>query len=383
MTAGLRLSVIFVVLLFATPTSAMERWPLWQAYTSAFMDHGRVIDHQDNDKTTSEGEAYGLFFSLVANDRPHFDAILNWTQNNLAGGDLATHLPAWKWGRSGSGEWKVLDSNSASDADLWMAYALLEAGRLWREPRYMAMGHSLSRLIAEREVADLPGFGAMLLPGAIGFHPTSSTWVLNPSYLPLPVVTQMAHLEPAGPWQSIATGLPQMLAKGSHDGFAMDWQSYTEHGGFAATALPSSGAVTAMGSYDAIRVYLWAGMTDPRTQGAQAVLAALPGMADLLGHRCVLPEKILAGGGVSEADGPIGFTAASLPYLDALHRNQLRDRQQARLRITFVPATGLYGEPPSYYDQNLAMFGEGWMEHRFRFGVDGDLEVKWKAGGPL
>jgi endo-1,4-beta-D-glucanase Y len=383
MRTVIRTSSILVALLLATPVSALERWPLWQSYAKAFVDQGRVIDHQANDKTTSEGEAYGLFFSLVANDRSHFDAILNWTQNNLGGGDLATHLPAWEWGRSGSGEWKVLDANSASDADLWMAYALLEAGRLWREPRYLAMGHSLSRLIAQREVATLPGFGAMLLPGAVGFHPTVSSWLLNPSYLPLPVVTRMAHLDPAGPWQEIASGLPKLLALGSRDGFAMDWIGYTEQSGFAPAVLPSGGALTPEGSYDAIRVYLWAGMTDPDTQGAKAVLDAVPGMANLLSHRCVLPERVSAGGSVSDADGPPGFTAASLPYFDALHNDHLRDRQQMRLRMTFVPATGLYGQPPSYYDQNLAMFGEGWMEHRFRFGVGGELEVKWNAGGLL
>ena len=39
-------------------------------------------------QTVSEAQAYGLFFALVANDRPSFEKILKWTENNMAGGDL-------------------------------------------------------------------------------------------------------------------------------------------------------------------------------------------------------------------------------------------------------------------------------------------------------
>jgi endo-1,4-beta-D-glucanase Y len=33
----------------------------------------RVIDRQGGDRTTSEGQSYGLFFALVANDRARFE----------------------------------------------------------------------------------------------------------------------------------------------------------------------------------------------------------------------------------------------------------------------------------------------------------------------
>src|SRR5262245_59484834 len=78
-----------------------EAWqPLWKSYTAQFMDdQTRVIDHDDGERTTSEAQAYSMFFALVANDRPRFDRLLQWTELNLASGDLAAHLPAWLWGR--------------------------------------------------------------------------------------------------------------------------------------------------------------------------------------------------------------------------------------------------------------------------------------------
>ncbi|MEK9939779.1 MAG: glycosyl hydrolase family 8, partial [Methylotenera sp.] len=78
--------------------------------------------------TTSEGQAYALFFALVANDQPQFERLLQWTQLNLAQGNLATNLPAWHWGQKADGSWGVIDGNSASDADIWIVYTLLEAG---------------------------------------------------------------------------------------------------------------------------------------------------------------------------------------------------------------------------------------------------------------
>ena len=67
-----------------------------------------------------------MFFALAANDRVAFDNILDWTQNNLAQGSLKERLPAWLWGKKENSKWEVLDSNSASDGDVWMAC------RCWR-----------------------------------------------------------------------------------------------------------------------------------------------------------------------------------------------------------------------------------------------------------
>src|SRR5580698_7610733 len=84
-----------------------QPWPLWQAYTQHYLDdQGRVIDRSAGDRTTSEGQAYAMFFALVDNDQPHFDKLLKWTEANLAGGDLTARLPAWDWGKTKSGEWK-------------------------------------------------------------------------------------------------------------------------------------------------------------------------------------------------------------------------------------------------------------------------------------
>jgi endoglucanase len=357
--------------------SRAERWPLWEGYASAFLDNtGRVVDRQGGNRTTSEGQSYGLFFALVSNDRDRFDRLLNWTSNNLTDGDLGARLPSWLWGKDPGGQWKVLDPHSASDADLWIAYTLCEAGRLWRQPQYGLLGRRMMALIAAQEVEDLPGFGTMLLPGQSGFHPAPDIWLLNPSYLPLPLLTRLAAIDPAGPWHGIAARIPLLLARSARQGFAMDWVSYRARDGFQPASLPGSSAAPG-GSYDAIRVYLWAGLTHTETVGQTETLLAIPGMADYLATHAIPPEHVNGAGMIVGGDSPVGFSAALLPYLYARGAKPALALQAARVTTELDPATNLYGRPPTYYDENLTLFGLGGRQHLFAFGRNGELQLKW------
>jgi endoglucanase len=302
--------------------------------------------------------------------------LLNWTTNNLAGGDMGISLPGWLWGKSPAGQWQILDEHSASDADLWIAYSLCEAGRLWHQPQYGVLGRRILTRIAAGEVAELPGFGTMLLPGKTGFHPAPDTWVLNPSYLPLPLLTRLAGLDPQGPWAAIAAKLPPLLAKSARNGFVMDWVSYRARDGFQPASRPGSSAA-AGGSYDAIRVYLWAGLTHPETRWRAQTLDAVPGMADYLATHGIPPEHIDAVGTILAGDAPVGFSAALLPYLQAMGAKSALATQAARVMAQLDPVTNLYGRPPTYYDENLTLFGLGGRQQMFAFGRDGELQVRW------
>ena len=98
---GFRWCVFAVLMLAATNLRAACSWPAWEQFKQDYIsESGRVIDPSDARKiTTSEGQSYALFFALAANDRKAFDLLLAWTRDNLAGGDLATNLPAWLWGQ--------------------------------------------------------------------------------------------------------------------------------------------------------------------------------------------------------------------------------------------------------------------------------------------
>jgi endo-1,4-beta-D-glucanase Y len=322
-----------------------------------------------------------MFFALVDNDRVHFDKLLQWTEANLAGGDLTLRLPAWNWGHNPAGAWTILDENSASDADLWMAYDLLEAGRLWHEPRYARLGAALASRIAQQETVEVKGVGTWLTPGSLGFHPTADTYIVNPSYMPLPLLERLAHVAPAGPWKAVIKSLPTLLEPTVGAGFAMDWVAVGKAGVLAAAppaqGSPGQQAPEAAGSYEAIRVYLWAGMTDPATPGERTILSLLTGMKDILDRTGNPPEQVSASGRIIHAQSPIGFSAAVIPYLNALGDRETAKNLIQRLSAARDGQTGLVGKPATYYDQNLSLFSTGFTEGRFHFRRDGQLSVNW------
>jgi endoglucanase len=360
---------------------AQQPWPLWESYAGHFIDQqGRVIDHSAQDRTTSEGQAYGMFFALVANDRARFDKIFHWTETNLAAGDLTLHLPSWSWGNAPDGSWRALDPNPASDADLWIVYDLMEAGDLWHEPRYRKLGTLMAMRVAQQEVVFVPGLGTTLLSGTVGFHPNPGTWLLNPSYLPPFLLAYLATAIPTGPWRAVLESLQPLLAQGSGAGYAMDWVS-------AGTVIRPSVSPNQLaagitdkppiGSYDAIRVYLWLGIADPATPGLRTLLPKVPGMATYMKEHVTPPEQVDSLGRVLSTNAPPGFSAALIPYLHALGLKAPEKLQIDRLAAAWDAAQGLYGHNAAYYDQNLALFSTGWTEQRYRFDRDGNLKVRW------
>lgn len=363
-------AAICMLLLSPAVIRAQDWNALWKSYVAGFMDNQvRVIDHSTGDRTTSEGQAYGMFFALVANDRSHFDGLLHWTEQNLAAGDLSANLPAWLWGKRKDSKWGVVDENSASDADLWMAYTLLEAGLAWNEPRYTKIGSALAHNIAAKEIIQVPGLGTVLLPGPTGFQ-HGSTYRLNASYMPLQLILRLAQLQPDGAWREVAASVPKVVSESAPHGFVSDWTEFQ--------TAPALTAVPTIGSYDAIRVYLWAGMLSKSTQQRDILLKSLGGMANYLHTAQIPPAKVRPDGTIQDPKGPVGFSAALIPYADALGDEKVKDQQMIRLQSGFQQKAGLFGNPPQYYDQNLALFGLGFSERKFWFDPNGKLELGWK-----
>ena len=107
--------------------------------------------------------------------------MLKWTENNLSAGDITKNFAAWLWGKDGS-QWTILDTNNAVDSDMWIAYCLLEAGRLWDRPDYTEKARAMLELL-KTQVRDIDNLGKVLLPGRIGFEQDGQV-KLNPSYYP-------------------------------------------------------------------------------------------------------------------------------------------------------------------------------------------------------
>jgi endoglucanase len=370
-------ALLAILLMGVLPPPVKSTWPLWDRYQDHFIQgDGRVVDYERDNLTTSEGQSYAMFFALIANDQPSFEKIFHWTAQNLAEGDLQNNLPAWSWGRKPDGTLGVKDPNSASDADLWIAYDLIQAGRLWKHHEYTAIGDGLLQQIAAREVSHSHSF-PVLLPAHSGFEHEDST-IANPSYMPLFLLEAAAKAHPAGPWKAMAASLPSLVQKTTIDGFATDWCKIDSDGTMSPSPSLDSDSNQATGSYDAIRVYLWAGITSSSTPGRDSILKSLSGMTAYMKAHPLPPEFVTENPRSIHGTGPISFSAALIPFLQSVQEPNAAAAQQKRLDAAWSAHSGLYGNPPRYYDQNLAMFSTGYTEHRYRIQSNGDVEVSWR-----
>jgi endoglucanase len=350
-------------------------WPAYRLFVERVVQaDGRVVDRStDAQQTTSEGQSYAMFFALVANDRATFDRLLGWTRTNLSANQFDANnlrLPAWQWGKRQDGSLGVMDPNSASDSDLWIAYDLFQAGRLWKEPMYTKLAYALATQIVKQEIVDLPGLGPMLLPGPQGFRVGDITR-LNPSYLPLPLLRGLAHEMPDGPWAKLAQNAAKMIRVTSPRGYAPDWAAY-QNGQFVVD--PKNGDV---GSYDAIRVYLWAGMASSSDPLARAWLDALGGMRQSVAQTGFPPEKVSTISGATSGEGPLSYWGALAPYFKALNDERGLGLARTHLEALVVPPGA--GREPVYYDRVLGLFGGGFVDGRYRFDENGRLTPNWRS----
>ncbi len=355
----------------ACSAAPAQAWPAWDGFKSAFVsDDGRVIDRSQEDlRTVSEGQSYALFFALVAQDRKAFDAILQWTENNLSAGDMSQQLPAWIWGKTGE-SWGVIDANSASDADLWIAYALLEASRVWCNPAYADKARALGELILNKESMEVSGLGLSILPGRTGFVQDDGAVKLNPSYLPPFMMARFANAWADDTrWAQVYLASQKLLLDTGRTGQYPDWVLYNN----GEMRLPDD---EQRGDYDAIRTYLWIAMSSDKDPTTAALLKQLSPMAALLLKRQNMPEWFEPLSGKYSAErGPAGFQASMAPFLQVIGMPELAKKFHGQsLKTSSKEAWLKYG----YYNGALSLFAQGYMDNFYRFNSLGELLPRGK-----
>jgi endoglucanase len=239
----------------------------------------------------------------------------------------------------------------------------MEAGRLWSAPQYGRIGTSVAQRILREEVAQIPGLGPTLLPGPKGFV-FDNGWRLNPSYMPLQVLRGLQRSSGEKTWGQVAQSAARIIAGASPHGHAPDWILYRD-GQFV-----TDSATHGVGSYDAIRVYLWSGMLSRAEPLRAATLGALRPMAVATAGRGTPPEFIDTPSAQFRGTGPAGFSAALVPYLACAGFTDA-----ARAQVRRAERWQQDAAHHAYYDEALMLFGLGWQDRRYRFDANGSLQL--------
>ena len=228
---------------------------LWAAWKAKFVTpEGRVIDDANDDVSHSEGQGYGMLLAVAADDRDTFRSLWNWTRANLH--LRRDGLASWRWQPNVKPH--VRDPNNASDGDILIAWALMEAGEAWDDAAATAAARRIARAVFAETVIPTR-LGPTLLPGASGFRAADRKDgpVVNPSYWVFPAFARLAGLTPDLDWRGLTATGEALLAEGRFGpaNLPAEWVS------LAGTARPADGFPATFG-YNAVRIPLYLAWAD-------------------------------------------------------------------------------------------------------------------------
>lgn len=173
---------------------------LWSLYKFNYLEEGKVLSRDEGNVTTSEGQSYAMLRSVWANDPQAFETVWRWTRENLQVRE--DRLFAWKYNG------RVLDYNSATDADVDIALALFLAARRFGEESYHREAMKVIRDIWKYEVVASNG-GYFLTAG--NWAPRERYPVIHVAYLAPYAYALFAGIDKSHPWQELIKSSYQIL----------------------------------------------------------------------------------------------------------------------------------------------------------------------------
>ena len=293
---------------------------------------GRVVRHDQGGDTVSEGQAYAMLVAAATGDRERFDAVWQWTQDNLERPD---GLLSWRWA-----EGQVVDDESAADADLDAARALVVAGKRFDDETLTADGIRLGEAVLDEETVRTDA-GRVLVAGT---WVVETPYAVNPSYVS-PVATSVLGAASDDPrWAKLEAGSRAVVEDLVDDGrLPPDWAEIQGDGSVRATAGPD-GQPERFG-YDAARTVL------RHAESCEEVDQDLAARArDLLAR----PDRAyavydLAGSPQTDVVHPLSYAA-----LAAAHAASGEDEEA---RAALDEADAAQRENPTYYGAAWAALG--------------------------
>jgi endo-1,4-beta-D-glucanase Y len=190
----------------------------WRSYRQSFISpEGRVVIPEQGGSTISEAQAYALLRAVWAGDEATFGRVHAWTQANLSRAKgPGDYLLSWSWGQRPDGSWGLKDANTATDADVDCAVALILAARRgWRPPPdlpdYLEEARQVMEAVLEKETVALPSGELILTPG--NWHEAVPPYLVNPSYFSPAAYRLAAEIQSDPRWVKLHQSAYRLLGE--------------------------------------------------------------------------------------------------------------------------------------------------------------------------
>lgn len=339
-------------------------------YKENFMSKdGRIMDPDRNNITTSEGQSYMLLRCIIVGDKKTFDLVYKWTKNNLQREDK---LFAWLWGKNPSGQYKTLDYNTASDADVDIALALLLAYEKWKKSYYLEEASPIINSIWNNETKKIGDY-LILMPGGEQAH--SQKIEINPSYFMPNAYRYFQKYDELHDWNCLIdssyyylgevmsktiTGLPPnwFLIEGVKDNIQDNNQIFEQSNGQNNGQIVLEDSERSDFSYDAIRVFarIYFDYVNNGEQRALPILEKSKFFIEQWNSDKNFYVNYQANGKLRNKDKPVGEISILIPVISLYDKKTAMEMYKKEVE-PFLQNEQYWKEKRDYYDKNLSWYG--------------------------
>ncbi len=326
----------------------------WVAYRDRFIHaDGNVIDYQAEDqRTTSEGQAYAMLRAVLINDQDTFDSTLAWAETNL--NRPSDSLWSWHWNAKSG----IQDPNFATDADIDAATALIFAARRWNCPAYEALAQQKLNDIWQQTVTTIQG-KQFILPGPRAAFQNSPETILNPSYFSPYAYRLFAQVDQRHNWMGLVDdgyALLDAMTAISPAGLPADWVAFdpsTNQFG----PVEAGRRIKTLYSFDAFRVWWRIGL-DASWYNSTPAKVYLKKHLPTLAQRWKKDKAIPAVLGLDD-QAQVDYEATSqyamlYPVMKLVDSGVAFELFKEKLLGNY--SKGIWDNEDAYYSQNLAWF---------------------------
>jgi oligosaccharide reducing-end xylanase len=224
----------------ATPTAAFTSyWTAIMGSTStggALLKCGALVNNVNTEAyildangnsgsaaVKSEGQSYGMMLAVLNNQPDMFKKLWTWVKNHMLHGsaEFKGRL-AWLCRAEFTAGWKAIQTQSAPDGEIWMATALLMAGKKWSIVEYTTAGNAMCNVMLEDRTNNATGsnYGSsgnvpFFQNNVIRFVPQSWSTYTDPSYAAPAFFSYLAGAHNNGTqgarWNAIETAHRKLL----------------------------------------------------------------------------------------------------------------------------------------------------------------------------
>lgn len=332
---------------------------LWDSYKAHYWhDSGQTTDPANHNFTTSEAQSYTMLRAVWQNDPSVFTATWRWTADHLQRNDK---LFSWLYGPSGvvtaqNGQ------NTASDADINIALALVLASGRWHNEDYLRSATAIIPAIWNEEVITVQSKPYLT---ADNLEKRSDTPLLNPSYFSPAAYRIFASIDPDHAWieladQSYATlqaASQSRLGSPASANLPPDWVAINRQTG--KLQAPASSAHDTNFGFDAFRT-IWQSALDwqwDQPAAAKNTLASFSSLIDHWNHQHKLYAIYTHDGKPAVNYSSIALYGGTLGYFSVVHPAVATQIYEQQLAPLLNPKTRQLKSTLNYYDNSWAWFG--------------------------